>query len=62
MTLTTEANDGMKIRHAYTTVKPVPPGSFSFIIMLSDIFGLPEDYNKVFFGLRQTLRLVRRDF
>jgi hypothetical protein len=24
MTLTTEANDGMKIRHAYTTVTPVP--------------------------------------
>ena len=59
-TLTATGNDGFKIRHAYTTKDPVPPGTFSFIVYLSDIFGWAEDYNKVIYGLRQTIRLVRK--
>ena len=58
--LTATDNDGFKIRKAYTSVDPVPPGTFSFIVRLSDIFGFAEDYNKVIYGMRQTIRLVRK--
>ena len=59
-TLVADTNSGLKIRMDYTTVNPVPPGTFSCIVYLSDIFGFAENYNKVLYGMRQTIRLVRK--
>ena len=60
---TTEAskveNLGFKIRHDYIVQKPNPKGSFSFRIPLKHIFGFCEDYNKIIYGMKQTLTLTR---
>ena len=43
----------------YIVKKPDAKGSFSFAIPLEHIFGFCEDYDKVMYGLRHTLTLVR---
>ena len=60
-TLTIEANKGMETRYNYTTKNPKPPGSFSFLIPLKHIFAFVEDFDRALFGLRQTLKFVRRN-
>ena len=47
-------------RKEYIISKPVPKGSFSFIVDLEDIFGFHEDYDKVTYGMRHKLTLVRK--
>ena len=54
-----ENNVGFAARHNYIIKKPNPKGSFSFAIPLEHIFGFCEDYDKVMYGMRHTLTLVR---
>ena len=55
-------NAGFAIRHAYLIKKPTAKGTFSFIVPLSHIFGFCSDYDKVVYGLKQTLTLVRKSY
>ena len=52
-------NLGFKIRHDYIVQRPVPKGTFSYKIPLKHIFGFCEDYNKIIYGMKQTLTLTR---
>ena len=38
-----------------------PKGTFSFNVPLKYIFGFCEDYNKILYGMKQTLTLTRND-
>ena len=58
-TFAAEYNVGFAARHNYIIKKPDPKGSFSFAIPLEHILGFCEDYDKVMYGLRHTLTLVR---
>ena len=53
-------NTGFRIRHSYLIESPVPKGTFSFRVPLKHIFGFCEDYDKIVYGLKQTLTLVRK--
>ena len=53
-------NTGFGIRQQYLIQAPDPKGTFSFRIPLKHIFGFCEDYDKVIYGLKQTLTLVRK--
>ena len=52
-------NAGFKARHDYIIQRPTPEGAFSFRIPLKHIFGFCEDYNKIIYGMKQTLTLTR---
>lgn len=52
-------NSGFAIRHGYTIVKPANKGSFSFAIPLKHIFGFADDYDKIVYGFKHELSLVR---
>ncbi|XP_063447224.1 uncharacterized protein LOC134726736 [Mytilus trossulus] len=52
-------NTGFAARHGYIITKPANKGSFSFAIPLKHIFGFADDYNKIVYGLRHELSLVR---
>src|SRR5678815_5696916 len=52
-------NTGFAIRQAYLIQKPTTKGTFSFILPLSHIFGFCEDYDKIVYGRKHTLSLVR---
>ena len=54
------ANTGFAIRQSYLIQKPAAKGMFSFIVPLSHIFGFCEDYDKIVYGLKHTLTLVRK--
>src|SRR5688572_6856670 len=54
------ANLGFDIRQAYLIRKPDTNGTFSFIVPLSHIFGVCEDYDKIVYGVKHTLTLVRK--
>ena len=58
-TVAEENNVGFAAQHNYVIKKTNPKGSFSFAIPLEHIFGFCEDYDKVMYGLRHTLTLVR---
>ena len=53
-------NTGFRVRHSYLIESPVPKGTFSFRVPLKHIFGFCEDYDKIVYGLKQTLTLVRK--
>ena len=53
-------NNGFRIRHTYIIESPVPKGTFSFRIPLKHIFGFFEDYDKIIYGMKQTLTLTRK--
>jgi hypothetical protein len=53
-------NAGFAIRQAYLIQKPTAKGTFSFIVPLKHIFGFCDDYDKVIYGFKQTLTLVRK--
>ena len=53
-------NAGFKVRQNYIVKDPTPNGSFSFVIPLKHIFGFAEDYDKVTYGLRHVLTMVRQ--
>ena len=52
-----DSNIGFMIRHNYIINSPVPKGTFSFRIPLKHIFGFCGDYNKILYGIKQTLTL-----
>ena len=52
-------NSGFKVRQEY--VIKGGKGKFSFAVPLKHIFGFAEDYDKVTYGLRHVLTLVRCD-
>ena len=47
-------------RKEYIIGKSDPIGSFSFIVELENMFGFAEDYDKVVYGMRHKLTLVRK--
>jgi len=53
-------NVGFATRQAYLIQKPTTKGTFSFIVPLGHIFGFCEDYDKIVYGLKHTLTLVRK--
>ena len=53
-------NTGFAIRQAYLIQKPTAKGTFSFVVPLKHVFGFCEDYDKVVYGMKQTLKLVRK--
>jgi hypothetical protein len=53
-------NTGFAVRQSYLIRTPDPKGTFSFRIPLKHMFGFCEDYNKIVYGLKQTLTLVRK--
>ena len=54
-------NVGFRIRKEYIINNPNPKGTFSFRIPLKHIFGFCEDYNKILYGMKQTLTLTRNN-
>jgi hypothetical protein len=53
-------NTGFAVRQAYLIQKPTAKGTFSFIVPLKHIFGFCDDYNKIVYGFKHTLTLVRK--
>ena len=51
-------NNGFAARHAYLIQSPTVKGTFYFSILLKHIFG--EDYDKIVYGLKHSLTLVRK--
>ena len=52
---------GFARRKEYIIAKSVPRGSFSFAVELENLFGFCEDYDKVVYGMRHKLTLVRKN-
>ena len=59
--ITAGANDGFKARQGYIVISPNPKGTFSFSVPLKHIFGFAGDYEKVIYGFKHELTLVRKD-
>ena len=61
-----ETSDGVLMergfgrRKEYIIAKSDPHGSFSFAIELENLFGFCEDYDKVVYGMRHKLTIVRK--
>ena len=53
-------NNGFAVRHAYFIQSPTVKGTFSFRIPMKHIFGFCEDYDKIVYGLKHNLTLVRK--
>ena len=53
-------NNGFAARHAYLIQSPTVKGAFSFRIPMKHIFGFCEDYDKIVYGLKHNLTLVRK--
>ena len=53
-------NNSCVARHAYVMQSPIVKGTFSFRIPLKHIFGFCEDYDKIVYGLKHNLTLVRK--
>ena len=53
-------NEGFKTRQSYLIQQPTAKGTFSFRIPLKHIFGFCEDYDKIVYGIKHTLILVRK--
>ena len=53
-------NEGFKVRQEYPIQSPTVKGAFSFRVPLKHIFGFCEDYDKIVYGLKHTLTLVRK--
>lgn len=52
-------NAGFATRQDFIITNPNPRGTFSFVIPLSHVFGFFDDYNKVVYGVKHTLTLIR---
>ena len=62
-TVTTAAkvdNNGFIARHAYLMQSPTVKGTFSYRIPMKHICGFCEDYDKIVYGLKHSLTLVRK--
>ena len=57
----TVQNVGWNLRKKYIIDSPDPKGSFSFKVPLKHIFGFCEDYDKVVYGFKHALILIRSD-
>ncbi|XP_065642428.1 uncharacterized protein LOC136074057 [Hydra vulgaris] len=55
-------NQGFLIRQAYIIQKLTLKGTFSFCVPLRHIFGFCDDYDKVIYGLKHTITLVRQSY
>jgi len=53
-------NTGFATRQSYLIRKPTSKGTFSFIVPLKHIFGFCDDYDKIVYGFKHTLTLVRK--
>jgi len=53
-------NTGFGVRQQYSIQKPDPNGTFSFRVPLKHIFGFCDDYEKVVYGFKHQLTLVRK--
>ena len=53
-------NLGFAARHLHLIQKPTVKGTFSFIVPLKHIFGFCDDYDKIVYGFKHTLTLVRK--
>ena len=53
-------NTGFRNRQDYIIKQSINKGTFSFCIPLNHIFGFADDYNKVLYGFKHTLTLVRK--
>ena len=53
-------NNGFAARHAYLIQSPTVKGTFSFRISMKHISGFCEDYDKIVYGLKHNLTLVRK--
>ena len=53
-------NNGFAVRHAYLIQSPTVEGVFSFRIPMKHIFRFCEDYDKIVYGLKHNLTLVRK--
>jgi len=53
-------NIGFAARQGYVIQKPDPKGTFSFRVPLKHIFGFCDDYEKVVYGFKHELTLVRK--
>ena len=53
-------NNGFSERHAYLIQSPTVKGTCSFRIPMKHIFGFCEDYDKIVYGLKHNLTLVRK--
>ena len=53
-------NNGFAARHAYLIRSSTVKGTFSFRIPKKHIFGFCEDYDKIVYGLKHNLILVRK--
>ena len=53
-------NNGFTARHAYLIQSPTVKDTFSFRIPMKHIFGFCEDYDKIVYGLKHNLTLVRK--
>ena len=53
-------NNGFKNRQNYIITQSEEKGTFSFCIPLKHIFGFCDDYDKVLYGFKHTLTLVRK--
>jgi len=53
-------NIGFAARQSYVIKKPDPKGTFSFRDSLKHIFGFCDDYDKVVYGFKHQLTLVRK--
>ena len=54
-------NIGFAARQTYILQKPDQKGTFSFRVPLKHIFGFCDDYDKVVYGFKHQLTLVRKD-
>lgn len=54
------ANAGFAVRQSYLIQSPNPKATFSFRVPLKHTFGFCEDYEKILYGMKQTLTLVRK--
>ena len=53
-------NNGFAAMHAYLIQSPTFKGTFSFRIPMKHIFGFCDDYDKIVYGLKHNLTLVRK--
>ena len=53
-------NNGLAARHAYLIQSPTIKGTFSFRIPMKHIFCFCEDYDKIVYGLKHNLTLVKK--
>ena len=53
-------NNGFAAMYAYLIQSPTVKGAFAFRIPMKHIFGFYEDYDKIVYGFKYSLTLVRK--